>query len=57
MLLRISSQISTVNGICGSCDHSMKWLIIRGNATAATNLDLRNETIAPPDYKDGQATN
>lgn len=56
MLLRISSQISTVNGICGSCDHSMKWLIIRGNATA-TNLNLRNQTIATPDYKNGQAIN
>jgi len=57
MLLRFSSQISTVNGICGSCDHSMKWLIIRGNATAAKKVNLRNETIAPPNFENGQATN
>jgi hypothetical protein len=29
MLLRFSAIISTVNGICGSCDYTIKWQIIR----------------------------
>lgn len=57
MLLRLSSQISTLNGICGSCDHSIKWFIIRGNATADQNINIRNETTAAPNFENGQAAN
>ena len=46
MLLKITSQISTINGICDNCDHSIKWLVIRGNAPAVNN-DSRSETAAP----------
>jgi hypothetical protein len=57
MLVRFSSQVSTINGICGSCDHSLKWLIIRGNATTAKQANLRNKTIAPPHFENGHAAN
>ena len=31
MRLRYSSQLSTINGVCGNCDYSIKWLILDGN--------------------------
>ena len=34
MLLRYGSTMSAISGVCHSCDYSMKWLIIRGNAIA-----------------------
>ena len=57
MLLRFSSQISTVNGICGRCDHSIKWFIIRNISTANKDVSLRNETMAQPNFKNGRAIN
>jgi len=55
MLVRFSSQMSTINGICGSCDHSIKWLIIRGTATTAKQVNLHNKIIEPPHFENGQA--
>ena len=51
MLLRFSSQISTINGICGHCDYSMKWLIIRSKADTAKATNLGNQIIAPPNVE------
>jgi hypothetical protein len=57
MLLRFSSKISTINGICGKCDYAMKWLIIRGKTAGAANVerDNKNKTIAPPYFETGVA--
>jgi hypothetical protein len=35
MFLRYGSTMSAINGVCHSCDYSMKWLIIQGNAIAS----------------------
>jgi hypothetical protein len=45
MLLRYSSTMSAINGICRKCDHAMKWLLLRRNAST-TNLKLARVTVA-----------
>jgi hypothetical protein len=45
MLLRYSSTMSAINGICRKCDHAMKWLLLGRNAST-TNLKLARVTIA-----------
>jgi len=37
MLLRYGSTMSAISGVCRSCDYSLKWLVIRGNAIAPKN--------------------
>jgi hypothetical protein len=39
MLLRFGLNMSTINGVCGSCDYAMKWLIVRGNKPARQKLE------------------
>jgi hypothetical protein len=46
MHLRYGSQLSTINGVCGNCDYSIKWLILQGNVSKRVKLNLNNPTIA-----------
>ena len=39
MHLRYSSQLSTINGVCGQCNYSIKWLIIEGNAPRRATIN------------------
>ena len=56
MLLRYGSKLGAINGVCGGCDYSIKWLIIQGNVSTATNLNLPNPISAPRALKNGQST-
>jgi hypothetical protein len=55
MLLRYSSTMSAINGICRKCDHSMKWLMLRGNASAATNFRRSSVAVGASELKNDQA--
>ena len=57
MLLKYSSKMSTINGVCRRCEYSMKWLMFQGNEPMTANLNLGNLTVAPPDLQNDQAAN
>jgi hypothetical protein len=55
MFLRYSSTMSAINAICRKCDHSLKWLILRGNASAATNFKLASIAVGAQEVENNQA--
>jgi hypothetical protein len=46
MLLTLSSQMRTINGFCGHCDHSIKWRLIQRKVFAKPNYNARKQIIA-----------
>lgn len=50
MLLRYSSKMSAINGICRSCDYSMKWLVLQGSPSTSKSLSVGNPTVASPAF-------
>lgn len=55
MLLRYSSMLSAMSGICRKCDHSMKWLVLQGKASAAANFKLRSVAVGTLQVEKDQA--
>ena len=55
MLLKYSPTMSAINAICRICDHSLKWLILRGNASAATNFKLGSMAVGALELENDQA--
>jgi hypothetical protein len=46
MLLTLSSQMRTINGFCGHCDHSIKWRLIQRKYSSKPNRNARKQIIA-----------
>jgi hypothetical protein len=46
MLLTLSSQMRTINGFCGHCDHSIKWRLFERKFSAKPNCNPRKQIIA-----------
>lgn len=47
MLLRYTATMSSISGICRRCDHSLKWLLLRGKAAAAATSDAARGVAGP----------
>src|SRR5438093_12447982 len=41
MLLEHGGRMHTVNGVCGHCDHSIMWQLIRGKASIDSRSNAR----------------
>ena len=55
MFLKYSPTMSAINAICRKCDHSLKWLILRGNASTATNFKLGSIAVGALELENDQA--
>jgi hypothetical protein len=55
MFLNYSPTMSAINAICRKCDHSLKWLILRGNASVATNSKLGSMAVGALELENDQA--
>jgi hypothetical protein len=53
MLLRYSSKLSAISGVCSGCDYSMKWLILGGNLSMPGNMAHTHPEIARRSLKTG----
>jgi hypothetical protein len=53
MLLAHGSQMRTINGFCGNCDHFIKWQLIQGKASKP-NRSVRRQTTIPIIFESGK---
>ena len=57
MLLRYSSRLSAINGVCSRCNYSMKWLILQGNTSKRASMKLANPNMSRRSLKSGSVKN